>query len=576
MTSKDRGNSARLLIALLAVGGSNAFAQPGSGPPPDSEDSSDAVTEGIEVQAYKPSEVPDRITLTICGDPSTQMAVNWRTDSDVLETEISYSDVAEYISSDVTTYTTNGTLVTTNTTTVISTNITTVASTNILFGSTNIVAGSAVTEISLASGDPEIEDDTSIVRTVTSDTALETDDYTSWHHTAVFEDLQPGTKYAYRVGNDVINGSGEEETIWSEWNHFTTAESSSTNDVTDFSFVYFGDAQNGVKSHWSRCIREAYSDLPNAAFFLHAGDLIDECDVDQEWGEWFYAGGWVNAMIPQVATPGNHEYDSGSITTHWRPHFAFPQNGPTNTLDCAETIYSFDYQGVRFISLDTEVMADATEDGTNNAAAQAAWLTEVLEDNPCKWTIVYHHKPVWQAAPDREQHPFLESVFKPIYEAYGVDLVLQGHDHTYARGDNLNTGLSAYQSENGPVYVVSVAGYKMYDSDASWADVSGQDTQLYQLIEMSDDMISYGSYSADGEAYDAFTITKTYTSSTTNTVVMGDIVMQASNGVVSLDLQLEQCTNLTEGCWTEVGDSVNWQIDADDASEVFYRVKTSK
>jgi hypothetical protein len=574
--TRKKSSSKLLILALLAAGSATVFAQPpgGGGPPPGGgEDTSDAVTDGIEVRAYEPTEVPDRITVTICGDPSTQMAVNWRTTSDVLETESTSADVATYLSTEVTTYATNDTVVTTNTTTVITTNISTVVSTDILFGSTNIVAGSATVEIALASGSSELEDDTNIVRTIVSDVALESDDYTAWHHSAVFDGLEPGAKYVYRVGNDVLNADSEEETIWSEWNNFCTAESSTAGSVTPFSFVYFGDAQNGVKSHWSRCIREAYSDLPDAKFFLHAGDLIDTADNDQEWGEWFYAGGWINATMPQVATPGNHEYDGGAITDHWRPHFTFPENGPTNSLDVSETVYHFDYQGVRFISLDTECMAESS--ATNAALAQATWLEGVLAENPNKWTIVYHHKPVWQAAEDREQHPFLETCFKPIYETYGVDLVLQGHDHTYARGDNLNTGLSYYQSDNGPVYVVSVAGEKMYDSDASsWADVTGQDTQLYQLIEVYDEAIRYRSLTAAGEDYDEFYITKADADFAVNTLAMGDLEMYSSNGVMNLNLQLEGCTNLTDGSWSAVGEPVDWEIDTSKAG--FFRVRSSK
>ncbi len=58
---------------------------------------------------------------------------------------------------------------------------------------------------------------------------------------------------------------------------------------------------------WSRVIREAYSDAPKAAFLLHAGDLINTAEADAEWGEWFGAGSWINAMMPNIAVPGNHE-----------------------------------------------------------------------------------------------------------------------------------------------------------------------------------------------------------------------------------------------------------------------------
>ena len=75
-----------------------------------------------------------------------------------------------------------------------------------------------------------------------------------------------------------------------------------------FSFIYFGDAQNDLKSRWSRTIRGAYSKMPKADFLLHAGDLVNRANNDHEWGEWFYAGGWIYGMMPSFATPGNHEY----------------------------------------------------------------------------------------------------------------------------------------------------------------------------------------------------------------------------------------------------------------------------
>ena len=59
----------------------------------------------------------------------------------------------------------------------------------------------------------------------------------------------------------------------------------------------------------------------------------------------------------------------------------------------------------------------------------------------------------------------------PLFEKYDVDLVVQGHDHAYGRG-NLNAneqglpeGADAATSHTGPVYLVSVAGPKMYVPD---------------------------------------------------------------------------------------------------------------
>ena len=79
------------------------------------------------------------------------------------------------------------------------------------------------------------------------------------YHSVVFENLKPNTLYVYRVGYDEN---------WSEWIQFKTANS----DYSPTEFVYFGDAQNDVLSHWSRVIRKAYQTAPNASFVIHAGD----------------------------------------------------------------------------------------------------------------------------------------------------------------------------------------------------------------------------------------------------------------------------------------------------------------
>lgn len=82
-------------------------------------------------------------------------------------------------------------------------------------------------------------------------------------HTATMKSLAPSRKYAYRVGDGGKN--------WSEWFHFKTASTQ----PEPFKFIYFGDAQNDIRSMWSRIIREAHADAPRASFLLHAGDLIN-------------------------------------------------------------------------------------------------------------------------------------------------------------------------------------------------------------------------------------------------------------------------------------------------------------
>ncbi|MCG8451076.1 MAG: metallophosphoesterase family protein [Pirellulales bacterium] len=308
-------------------------------------------------------------------------------------------------------------------------------------------------------------------------------------HSAQMKGLKPATKYTYRVGD------GRDH--WSEWFQFQTA----SDEPAPFSFIYFGDAQNEIRSWWSRVVREAYSQAPRAAFMLHAGDLVNRYNSDQEWGEWFGAGDWLNAMIPCVATPGNHEYEkiTNKLTPHWRPQFSFPLNGPPGL---EETVYWFDYQGVRFFSLNSNEKLEE----------QARWLENVLEEHPTKsWKIVTFHHPIYSATREKDN---LEprNTWKPTFDKLNIDLALQGHDHAYTRsgmGGAKNDPIGVNIQKGDTVYVVSVSGPKAYKLVETWqADRKASGIQLYQVIHIDGAKLRYEARMASGELYDAFTLEK--------------------------------------------------------------------
>ncbi len=362
----------------------------------------------------------------------------------------------------------------------------------------------AFAQIAIASAGPNF---VPTARDVPATTNPHVSDIGPFHfHTVRFEGLRPDTLYVYRVGDG---------TNFSAWCHFRTAST----DPKPFTFVYFGDAQNDIKSHWSRVFREAFSDAPRALFMLHAGDLVNRGNREAEWAEWCDAGGWVNASIPTIAVIGNHEYDmdrSGqlptdpvalkkfprSLSTSWRHRFEFPDNGPQELpAQLRETVYFIDIQGVRIISLNS----------MEKPESQAAWLEKVLVDNPNRWTVVSHHHPVYSAAPGRDNAE-LRHAWQPLYDKYKVDLVLQGHDHAYLRTElrsyeNVPTGAAA-RSPAGTMYVVSVSGPKMYSKGVAPGVRRAHNTQLYQVITVAGDELKYQAKTATGELYDGFTLKK--------------------------------------------------------------------
>ncbi|TCD01132.1 metallophosphoesterase family protein [Pedobacter psychroterrae] len=312
------------------------------------------------------------------------------------------------------------------------------------------------------------------------------------YHSVTFTDLKADQLYTYRVGDG---------TNWSEWFQFKTAPA-----VTKpFSFIYLGDAQNDIRSKWSRVIRRAFATQGNARFIVHAGDLINRSNNDNEWGEWHHGGGFINGMIPSIPSSGNHEYfrDEQKVLTldpHWQAQYTLPENGPEGLK---ESVYYVDYANLRMISLNSQMIVL----DSNSLKIQAEWLEEVLKNNPKQWTMVTYHHPVYSTAKGRDNKEFRDR-FKPLFDKYHVDILLQGHDHTYSRGQNLPIGMS--RKEGGPMYVVSVAGPKMYKVDVTprWMDVLAENTQLFQIISIDHENLTYTAYKASGEVFDSFKLKK--------------------------------------------------------------------
>ncbi|KLT65668.1 metallophosphoesterase family protein [Pedobacter sp. BMA] len=312
------------------------------------------------------------------------------------------------------------------------------------------------------------------------------------YHSVTFDQLQPDQVYTYRVGD------GQN---WSEWFQFKTGPAK----VQPFSFIYLGDAQNDIRSKWSRVIRKAFATHGDARFIVHAGDLINRSNNDNEWGEWHFGGGFINGMIPSIPSSGNHEYfrdeqKALTLDPHWQAQYTLPQNGPEGLK---ESVYYTDYSNVRIISLNSQMIVL----DSNSMKIQAKWLEEVLKNNPQKWTMITYHHPIYSTAKGRDNKEFRE-LFKPLFDKYHVDLLLQGHDHTYSRGQNLPFGTSG--KVGGPMYVVSVAGPKMYKVDVNpkWMDVFAEDTQLFQIISVDGEDLKYTAYKASGEVFDEFKLKK--------------------------------------------------------------------
>lgn len=399
-------------------------------------------------QPYAPRNLPDRVVLTPGADPTTSMAVSWRTDLAGNET---LAEIAELVPAPG-------------------------------FGiRATQVGGSHVATMS--------------------------DNGAALYHEVRFTGLKPGTAYGYRV-----KGAAG----FSEWHQFRTAKASDA----PFRLLYMGDTQNNILDIGSLAWRRALVQTGDPQLMLHAGDLVasrDDMVHDDEWGQWTAAGGWAIATIPQVPAAGNHEYvdhilpdgtESRRLGGHWPVMFALPDNGAPGIK---ETTYYLDYQGVRIIVLDGTSALDL---GTLDSQTQ--WLEARLAEARGNWKIVLFHQPIFTCARPNDT-PVLKAAWKPVFERHGVDLVLQGHDHCYGRwtaeaGSAAGRQARADGEPQGPVYMVSVAGAKMYglNDRTDWhPDRAAEDTSLFQILDIAPDRLSLRAYLNTGVLYDGFDLVKT-------------------------------------------------------------------
>jgi len=423
--------------------------------------SHDGGHETAQVPWQQASEWPDRIVATMAGDPATTISISWRTAGTVTATRAQIARSLPDARFD-----------------------------QMATSAAADTQGLDLTTVKLGTANVPVQHNAGLPRTS--------------HHSVMFEGLEPDTLYAYRV-----EGA---EGRWSEWFQSRTAPKAGP-----VRFIYLGDAQNGLDSHWPRVIRAAFQQAPDARFILHAGDLVNRGSRDLEWAHWFRAGGFIHGMIPGVPVAGNHEYDTIGLTESdkqkmlsllWRPQFRLPEEQGLSA-ELQETVYDIRYSQDLHLFVLNSNMPDMGD--------QAEWLDAQLAESDARWRIVTMHHPIYSSGRGRDNES-RRVLLLPILLKHKVDLVLQGHDHTYARGaigaQEQAPARSAAVAPAGvtTMFVNSVSGPKQYPFNENGWDSYAQtgvklermaeNSQFYQVIGIDGDDLHYAAYTADGALYD--------------------------------------------------------------------------
>jgi acid phosphatase type 7 len=234
--------------------------------------------------------------------------------------------------------------------------------------------------------------------------------------------LRPYARYAYRVTCD-----GQTSAPAS----FLTAAPPGRS----FKFVAYGDTRTQPEKHRA-VVDRIVAFRPD--FVLQTGDQVANGEDEEQWAVFFTTASKMlkdTAYFPEL---GNHEREAAAYFRY----FDLPKD------------YSFDYGDAHFVGLDSN-RPEAER------AAQDTWLRQDLAAHlDARWRIVFfHHTPYTCVDKEgrRREAERLRARLEPIFLAGKVQLVINGHDHTYQH--HLGTGGIHYVVTGGggaPLYDVRV------------------------------------------------------------------------------------------------------------------------
>jgi 3',5'-cyclic AMP phosphodiesterase CpdA len=105
--------------------------------------------------------------------------------------------------------------------------------------------------------------------------------------------------------------------------------------------------------------------------------------------------------------------------------------------------YTFRDKAVQFFVLDTNVNADWS--------VQQPWLEKELSRSNAAWKIVYGHHPIYSSGVYGNTQAFIETL-SPLFKKYGVQLYINGHEHSYERTRPID-GTTYLITGNGGAYL---------------------------------------------------------------------------------------------------------------------------
>lgn len=307
-------------------------------------------------------------------------------------------------------------------------------------------------------------------------------------HEMPLRNLKTDTQYFYRVASQ--NGDA---TVTSEVRTFQTAVSQDT----PFAFAVISDTQ-GNPTVSGKLAQLAWEQRPH--FLLHPGDLVSTGTNNQHWIQHFFAS--MEPLISRVAmfpVLGNHEQNARNYYNYM-------------SLPDPEYFYKFTYGNADFFMIDTNQRVDLQ-------SKQYQWLDEQLTASKATWKFVCHHHPPYSS--DENDYGDLwktnrssrgdvrARVLVPLYEEHNVDVVWNGHIHSYERTWPIRNNKAV--TDTSPFYMITGGGGGGLETPGPFRPYFQNYVRRghhYVMVHINQNVFEMRSFALNGQMFDAFRIEK--------------------------------------------------------------------
>ena len=305
------------------------------------------------------------------------------------------------------------------------------------------------------------------------------------------------TTYYYRIVKD---------DTYSKTCSFRTAKTTKT------TFGVLCDTQSSGSSFLQsdELVKKLVQINPDINFFMIAGDIVDRGGYEDQWDYFDQNMPYFNSNYLQATVPGNHELYHSSLASYedasiYNVYYNNPKNGVAKRLNSS---YYFIYNDILFIMLDTMNRSN----GDSQYEEQNAWFKQVVENNKHSFLIVVTHPGCYSAGAYSGDAQIMTGHWRSLFEEYGVDLAISGHEHIYLRTKKLYE--NKVDNSKGVTYVIGgCAGTKRYsgtnnpelfevllESDNPSGHFCGS------IVEIEGDTLSFKYYDMYGNLRDSFSI----------------------------------------------------------------------